>query len=168
MSIQGMNAYRKSVSGLNEHDNFGRRMSLLTASSLQSDTPGVVNNTTCVPKRKACLIDLLTNPKFHLFMIHGFFTHAAINMPIQFLPSQMVRVGLNQTSASNAISSLAIADLVGRLGSGFIMDCPKIGLVRTYIAAYVCAALCILCFQFCNVEGCPFTTSINQSSKSEF
>ena len=85
-------------------------------------------------------------------MLHGFFTFAAFMLPTQFLPSQMASEGLSHSSASKAIGGLTVANLVGRLTGGLIMDHPKIGLNNAYIAAHFAAGIVILAFQFCRTE----------------
>ena len=143
-----MNAYRKSVCGMEEdgdNNDFRRRLSVLSSNnSVAHKAP--------INQKLLQSGSLLTSLKFYLFMLHGFFTFAAFMLPTQFLPSQMVSVGLSRSSASQAIGSYSIANLVGRLTSGLIMDHPKIGINRAYVAAHFLAGVVMLCFQFCRSQ----------------
>ena len=147
-----MNAYRKSVFGLNDEDqNFGRRMSLISTSGLLSPSSPVQQLDRI---GKTTWSSLVANPKFYLYMLHGFFSFVAFLLPQQFVPSQMVSVGLSRRSGTKAIGCLAIANLVGRLSSGLIMDYPKIGVVRAYIVSHLLAGITIFSLQFCTTEVC--------------
>ena len=147
VSVPALNAYRKSVFGLNDEDqSFGRRMSLISTSGLLSPSPPVQQLDKI---GKTTWSSLVANPKFYLYMAHGFFSFVAFLLPQQFVPSQMVSVGLSRRSGTKAIGCLAIANLVGRLSSGLIMDYPKVGVVKAYILSHLMAVLTIMSLQFC-------------------
>lgn len=155
-SIQAMNMYRKSVSGMCSDDDFGRRLSILSCStfvpkSTEEKLPIAAPTKITAFKVLPCQT-LLTNPKFHLFMLHGFFHFTALYMPFQFLPSQMLSVGLSKKVAGRVVSTMAFAGLIGRLICGFLMDHPKIGAVKAYTASQFIVALAIMCLQFCTFE----------------
>ena len=160
-SIQAMNLYRKSVSSIaSVEDNFGRRLSVLSTtiselpknegSSTMKDPPPKAASFNLLPKGR-----LLTNPKFHVFMMHGFFHFMALYVPFQFLPSQILSVGLSHTTAGRVMSTMAFAGLIGRLICGFLMDHPKIGVMKAFTWSQLVVAVAILCFQFCQMEECP-------------
>lgn len=156
-STHAMNMYRKSVSSMSSNDNnFGRRLSILSSNSLQ---PAITEkDSSIVTPSKSIAWKLLPspcvlmNPKFHLFMLHGFFHFTALNLPYQFLPSQMLSVGLTQKVASRVVSAMALGGLVGRLICGFVMDHPKIGVLKAFTASQFVVGLSLLCFQFCTYE----------------
>ena len=156
-STLAMNKYRMSVSGMSSNDNnFGRRLSIL--SSAEPPAAVMVTKGGVAEKEKKTIKwlpgkDLLMNPKFHLLMMHNFLSYSPSCMPFQFLPSQMGSVGLDSKAASRAVSCMGIAGLAGRLIGGFVMDHPKIGVIKAYAGSQIVAAVAILSFQFCSVEG---------------
>ena len=153
VSDKALLAYRKSVCGLDGDLSFGRRLSVISSGlndcALNKDDVNVNKSSILELQNEK---SLLSSPKFYLFMLHGFFTFAAFMLPTQFLPSQMASEGLSHSSASKAIGGLTVANLVGRLTGGLIMDHPKIGLNNAYIAAHFAAGIVILAFQFCRTE----------------
>lgn len=155
-SIQAMNLYRKSVSGICSKDNdFGRRMSILSVESTITEKRSSIGS----PAKTVALKllpgqPMLKNPKLHLFLLHGFVHFIMLFIPFQFLPSQMLSVGLSQKVASRVVSIMAFGGLIGRLTCGFLMDNPKIGVMRAYIASQLLLGIAICCFQFCTTEEC--------------
>ena len=139
--------------GLDGDLSFGRRLSIISSGlndcALNNDDVNINKPSILELQHEK---SLLSSPTFYLFMLHGFFTFAAFMLPTQFLPSQMASKGLSHTSASKAIGGLTVANLVGRLTGGLIMDHPKIGLNNAYIAAHFAAGIVILSFQFCRTE----------------
>ena len=156
VSVRSMNLYRKSVSGMSSNNDFGRRMSILSTN--QDVDVEKVSSTTMQPVAKLAgpkwlpPKKLLVNPKFLVFMLHGFFHYTALYLPFQFLPSQMRTVGLSQNTASRVMSCMAFGGLIGRLTCGFVMDNPKIGVLKSYTASQPFVALAVLCMQFCSHE----------------
>ena len=154
-----MNAYRLSVCSLSAPNNkFGRRMSLLSHGL--TDISDDASDDSSQPSEMSSRLSLIPtanffrNPKFYLFMLHGFLSFIAFLVPQQFVPSQIVSVGLGHSSGTKALFVLAVANLVGRLGCGLIMDIPLIGAINAYIASHIAVGLANLCLQFCTTEGC--------------
>ena len=142
------------MSGLDFEDNsFGRRMSLISHSSglIDASEPPLEHPVSSL--EKTAEPSLFNNPKFYLYMLHGFFSFVAFLLPQQFVPSQMASVGLSQFSGTKAIGCLAIANLIGRLTSGLIMDYPKIGVLKAYIVSHCVAGLTVMSLQFCSTEA---------------
>ena len=158
-STQAMSLYRKSVSGMPSKDNnFGRRLSILS-STLQDPTVTEGKSSVASPAKAVGLKvlpgqTLLKIPKLYFFLLHGFLHFTAYNLPFQFMPSQMLSVGLSQREASRVFSIFAFAGLIGRLLCGFVMDHPKIGVIRAYMASQLTVGLAMLCFQFCTAKAC--------------
>ena len=128
-------------------------MSVLSIGILDSDS-SIPSTKQLVSPTGSLRSSLLTNPKFYLYMLHGLFSFFAFLLPQQFIPSQMMSVGLGQWSGAKAIGCLAFANLIGRLSSGIIMDYPKIGVIKAYILSHVVSGLTIISLQFCKREEC--------------
>ena len=168
VSTQAMDLYRKSVASIRSDDNgFGRRLSILSSSSAESIPIGKESFAAPPAESSAWKFlpsnGVMMSPKFHLFMLHGFFHFTTLYMPFQFLPSQMFNVGLTQKVASRVVSTMAFAGLVGRLVCGFLMDHPKIGVMRAFTLSQLVVGLAIFCFQFCFAEGCSFDSFSERS-----
>ena len=128
-------------------------MSVLSIGILDNGSP-IPSTKQLVSPRGSLRSSLLTNPKFYLYMLHGLFSFFAFLLPQQFIPSQMMSVGLGQWSGAKAIGCLAFANLIGRLSSGIIMDYPKIGVIKAYILSHIVSGLTIISLQFCKREEC--------------
>ena len=157
-SVQAMNMYRKSVSSMSSNNDFGRRLSVLStnqnieveeapSSISQPASAARFTGPKWLPNKR-----IIMNPKFQMFMLHGFFHYTALYLPFLFLPSQMASVGLSQYVAGRVMSIMAFGGLISRLTCGFVMDHPKIGVMKSYTASQPVVALTMLCMQFCNHE----------------
>ena len=98
-------------------------------------------------KSKASMIKLLTNPTFMLFCLNV--GCATLPSYLTFFPAYALEIGVSTGNSSLILSANGLADIIGRLGSGFFFDRVVHGRKRLYhslvgVAAGLVVASCSL------------------------
>lgn len=85
---------------------------------------------------------LLKDPIFVIFALSNFFTSVGFNVPYVYLVLQAEVVGIGKEDASYLISTIGIANAVGRIILGYMSDKPWVNRLWVY---NICLAVCGLC-----------------------
>ncbi|KAK7484226.1 hypothetical protein BaRGS_00024475, partial [Batillaria attramentaria] len=85
--------------------------------------------------RQMMSLSLLKNPVFLMFAISNFFTSIGFNMPFIFLPDRAKLAGIDEVKAAWLLSTIGIANTLGRVVFGFMADLRWVNRLMLYNTA---------------------------------
>ena len=137
--------YRKSVTSLHVD------IPELDVLSTNADTAEEKNSNPILSTLKSMLdFSFLSNPMFLLLALDRFLMDMAIFFLFQFGPSLMAKNGFSSVQAGIVMSAAGIANMIGRLTSGFLLDHPKLGVFRCLKVGNFMVAVCLASYPFGN------------------
>lgn len=95
-------------------------------------------------------LSLLTSPLMLLLCISNVFGFLALYVPYIYLPKMMVLEGIAVNKASLVISVIGIANTVGRILVGWLVDHPKLSSLVVTNCSLICSGMCLIGFPFCH------------------
>ena len=94
-------------------------------------------------------ISYLKKPLFLLICLSRFFGDCAFFIPWSYLPSMMEKKGVDSQSASFLFTFLGLANLISRLGSGALLDHPKVAAITVNTISTTVAGISFAILPFC-------------------
>ena len=92
----------------------------------------------------------LKKPLFLVICLSRFFSDCAIYIPWNYMPSMMDKKEVDPSSASFLFIFLGLANLISRLGSGALLDHPKVTAVLVNTISTTVAGISFIFLPFCN------------------
>ena len=91
--------------------------------------------------KEAMVRSPLRRPEFALLCLANFFGDFTQYLPYIYLPDMMGTVGISSSDASFSIAIMGFSNMIGRIASGVVLDCPFVNSFAFICLSFVCSGM---------------------------